>query len=106
MVLAIGSGNADARTTFDPVVAPPTPLDPIVSLAVAMAEAPGSYAFFLGSGVSRDAGVPTGGEVYWQAVAELYRLEESSGETSSDEDLEHGFAKRAEQASATRAFWS
>ena len=53
-----------------------------------MAEAPGSYAFFLGSGVSRDAGVPTGGEVYWQAVAELYRLEESSGETSSDEDLE------------------
>ena len=52
-----------------------------------MAEAPGSYAFFLGSGVSRDAGVPTGGEVYWQAVAELYRLEESSGETPSDEDL-------------------
>jgi hypothetical protein len=36
-------------------------LDPIVSLAVAMAESPGLFAFLLGSGVSRDAGVPTGG---------------------------------------------
>jgi hypothetical protein len=34
-------------------------LDPIVSLA-GMAEAPGSFAFLLGSGVSRDAGIPTG----------------------------------------------
>lgn len=39
------------------------PLDPIVSLSVAIAEAPGSTAFFLGSGVSRDAGIPTGWEV-------------------------------------------
>jgi SIR2-like domain len=57
------------------------PLDPIVSLSVAIAEAPGSYAFFLGSGVSRDAGVPTGGEVFWRAVGELYRLENSTSET-------------------------
>jgi hypothetical protein len=37
------------------------PLDPIVSLTIAVAESPGSYAFLLGSGVSRDAGVPTRG---------------------------------------------
>lgn len=61
------------------------PLDPIVSLSVAIAEAPGSYAFFLGSGVSRDAGVPTGGEVFWNAVGELYRLENAS-ETTPDDD--------------------
>jgi hypothetical protein len=42
----------------------PMPLDPIVSLSVAIAEAPGSYAFFLRSGVSRDAGVPTGSEAF------------------------------------------
>jgi len=40
------------------------PLDPIVSLTIAVAESPGSYAFLLGSGVSRDAGVPTGAEVF------------------------------------------
>lgn len=56
-------------------------LDPIVSLSVAIAEAPGSYAFFLGSGVSRDAGVPTGSQVFWQAVGELYRLEKETDET-------------------------
>jgi hypothetical protein len=57
------------------------PLDPIVSLSVALAEGPGSYAFFLGSGASRDAGVPTGVEVYWRGIGELYRLETASGET-------------------------
>jgi hypothetical protein len=62
-------------------------LDPIVSLSVAIAEAPGSYAFFLGSGVSRDAGVPTGSEVFWQAVGELYRLQETSEETPDREGL-------------------
>lgn len=57
------------------------PLDPIVSLSVALAEAPGSYAFFLGSGVSREAGVPTGGEVYWLAAGDLYRLETANDQT-------------------------
>jgi hypothetical protein len=62
-------------------------LDPIVSFSVAVAEAPGSYAFFLGSGVSRDAGVPTGGQVFWQAVGELYRLEKKTEETPGQEAL-------------------
>jgi hypothetical protein len=63
------------------------PLDPIVSLSVALAEAPGSYAFFLGSGVSRDAGVPTGGEVFWLAVGDLYRLENVSEQTPAEDAL-------------------
>ena len=66
---------------------PPSPLDPIVSLTVAIAEKPRSFAFFLGSGVSRDAGVPTGTEVLWRAVGELYRTDNVTEETPGPEDL-------------------
>jgi hypothetical protein len=62
-------------------------LDPIVSLAVAIAEGPGSYAFFLGSGISRDAGVPTGSKVLGEATAELYRLENETQETPDPDGL-------------------
>lgn len=62
-------------------------LDPIVPLSVALAESPGSYAFFLGSGVSRDAGVPTGGEVLREALRDMQRLD-TNEETDSPEDLQ------------------
>ncbi len=65
----------------------PITLDPIVSLSVAIAETPGSHAFFLGSGVSRDAGVPTGGQVLRGALADLARLETPDGQTPP-EDLD------------------
>ena len=74
------------------VVAARTPLDPIVSLTVGIAEQPGSFAFFLGSGASRDAGVPTGGEVRLQAMGELYRLHEKTDATLSVPELETWFA--------------
>jgi hypothetical protein len=70
-----------------------TPLDPIVSLTVAIAEAPGSFAFFLGSGASRDAGIPTGGEVRLQAMGELYRLQEQVEDTPPAPELEAWFAE-------------
>src|SRR5581483_5361627 len=63
-------------------------LDPIVSLSVAIAESPGSYAFLLGSGVSRDAGIPTGAEVRWGAVGDLYRVETGSAETPDHDGLQ------------------
>ncbi len=63
------------------------PLDPIVSLSVAIAEAPGSQAFLLGSGISREAGVPTGQQVLWQAVGELYRLENTTADTPDRDAL-------------------
>lgn len=62
-------------------------LDPIVSLSVAVAEAPGSHAFLLGSGISREAGVPTGQQVFWQAVGELYRLENTERDTPDQDAL-------------------
>jgi hypothetical protein len=55
-------------------------LDPIVSLSVALAEAPGSVALFLGSGVSVDAGIPTGWDIYVDGVQRLRRLEEGDVE--------------------------
>lgn len=51
------------------------PLDPLVSLAVSLAEGPADTTFFLGSGVSRDAGIPTGGEVFWLGVADWFRAQ-------------------------------
>lgn len=50
-------------------------LDPIVSLSVALAEAPGTCAFVLGSGVSRDAGVPTGWDITRSGLQRLRQLE-------------------------------
>jgi hypothetical protein len=73
-------------------VAGRTPLDPIVSLTVGIAEAPGSFAFFLGSGASRDAGIPTGGEVRLQAMGELYRVHEKTEDTPATPELTAWFA--------------
>ena len=76
-------------------------LDPIVSLSVAVAEAPGSYAFLLGSGVSSDAGVPTGQEVFWRAVAELYRTAHAAEETPGEEELAAWLAEISLRAKLT-----
>ncbi|MDQ6805621.1 MAG: SIR2 family protein [Actinomycetota bacterium] len=64
------------------------PLDPIVSLSVALAEAPGTCAFFLGSGVSRDAGVPTGQQIMRDGLRKLHQLETESAEPAVDAELD------------------
>ncbi len=69
------------------------PLDPIVSLSVALAEAPGTCAFFLGSGVSRDAGVPTGYEVMRRGLRQLHRVENGSDEPLDDQALDTWLAE-------------
>jgi len=48
------------------------PLDPIVQLAVGMATSPGSYAVVVGSGVSLEAGVPTGEQVLTATKQRMY----------------------------------
>ena len=62
-------------------------LTPSFPCRVALAEGPGAFAFFLGSGASRDASVPTGMEVYWRAVGELYRLQKATTETPDQDAL-------------------
>src|SRR5262249_7748877 len=44
-------------------------MDPLISLAFSVYEHKGGYALFLGSGVSRAAGIPTG----WEIVTDLIR---------------------------------
>jgi hypothetical protein len=71
-------------------------LDPIVSLSVALAEAPGSCACLLGAGVSEDAGVPTAWGIYREGLQRLDRVQTGSEESLPDEQLdewlaEHGY---------------
>jgi hypothetical protein len=71
------------------------PLDPIVSLSVALAEAPGSCACLLGAGVSVDAQIPTAWDIRQDGFRKLYRQETGSEKTPTDEQLtkwleEHG----------------
>ena len=74
------------------------PLDPIVSLSVALAEAPGTCAFFLGSGVSRDAGVPTGYEVMREGLRRLQQLETATAADATDEELDAWLAETGRTA--------
>jgi hypothetical protein len=68
-------------------------LDPIVSLSVALAEAPGSCACLLGAGVSVDAGVPTGWAVFRDVLRRLYRVERATDATPDDEALDAWLAE-------------
>jgi hypothetical protein len=70
------------------------PLDSIVSLSVALAEAPGACACLLGAGVSVDAGVPTGWGIFQDGLHRLYRLEKNTDASPADEQLEHWLHER------------
>lgn len=62
-------------------------LDPIVSLAVALAEAPGTCACLLGAGVSMDAGIPTAWEIRQDGFRRLFQQETGAEMSPSDEQL-------------------
>jgi len=61
-----------------------------------VAEGPGSYAVLVGSGASRDAGVPTGGEVFWLGVEDLFCLQRRTGEAPGRNELERFLAELGE----------
>jgi hypothetical protein len=63
------------------------PLDPIVSLSVALAEAPGSCACLLGAGVSVDAGVPTAWGIYEDGLRRLYELQAGNVDSLTEQQL-------------------
>ncbi len=50
-------------------------MDPLVALTFAIQSSPGLYALFLGSGLSRGAGVPTGWEVVLDLIRKIAKLE-------------------------------
>ena len=53
-------------------------IDAILPLSVSIAEGRRAYIFFLGSGISKAASIPTGGEIFWNTVRKLYQLETES----------------------------
>jgi hypothetical protein len=63
------------------------PLDPIVSLSAALAEAPGSCACLLGAGVSVDAGVPTAWGIYEDGLRRLYELQTGNADPITAQQL-------------------
>jgi hypothetical protein len=57
-------------------------IDPILSLAFAMHETRGGYAFLIGSGISRAASLPTGWEVVLDLISRVAVLD--GGTTPAD----------------------
>ena len=50
-------------------------IDPMISLAFAVYSNKGAYALLLGSGISRDSGIPTGWEVVLDLIRKVAKLE-------------------------------
>jgi hypothetical protein len=50
------------------------PVDPLTSLAFSMYSSPGVFAFLLGSGLSRSAGIPTGYEVLIDLIEKIAKI--------------------------------
>jgi hypothetical protein len=63
-------------------------LDPIISLAFSLADAPGSCVCFLGAGVSVDAGVPTSWGILQDGLFRLYRQETRRDSTPTENELD------------------
>lgn len=61
-------------------------VDPTAALVVNIASAPGTFAFFLGAGISEPAGIPTGGQILKQVCEEYYRTVEKE-EPENDLDV-------------------
>lgn len=60
-------------------------LDPIVPLAVSIADGPGTIALFLGSGVSKEAGILTGEEILEDTQKRIYKVANKKDATTVEE---------------------
>ncbi|HHT9124617.1 MAG TPA: SIR2 family protein [Candidatus Brocadiia bacterium] len=68
-------------------------VDPILSLAVAIAEGRKTYAVFLGSGVSKAAGILTGTDILWDTIKKIYKLEKDKDKDPNDNEVKDWFEK-------------
>lgn len=71
-------------------------VDPILPLSISIAEGERTYAFFLGSGISNKAGIPTGKKILRETIKLLYKME-NEGLEVKDEEVEEWF-KESEYA--------
>jgi len=61
----------------------------IIKLAITMYSSPGVYALLLGSGISRDAGIPTGWEIILDLIKQI-----AATEKEKPKDPEKWYQKR------------
>lgn len=66
-------------------------IDPILPLSISIAEGKGVYALFLGSGISKSAGIPTGGDIFWNSVKLICKLEDNTVNISDDAEIDKWF---------------
>lgn len=67
-------------------------VDPILPLSISITEGERTYAIFLGSGISSNAGIPTGGQLLSNTIKLLYKMENNGSEVR-DEEVEVWFKK-------------
>jgi len=59
-------------------------IDPILPLSISIAEGERTYALFLGSGISKNAGIPTGRDIFRETIELLYQMENDVKETDEE----------------------
>lgn len=62
-------------------------LDPILPLSISIATSKGTYALFLGSGVSLDAGIPTGSQLLHETKKTLYLMDKEIKNVENKNDF-------------------
>jgi hypothetical protein len=76
------------------VLTPTGDIDPRIALATSVYAAPGVYALLLGSGISMEAGVPTGWGVALDLVRMIARADGIDLDDTNDEGTERWFVGR------------
>jgi len=79
--------------------APHFKINPVTALAYNMADGSRKYVLFLGAGVSRDAGIPTGYEILIETLRRIRRIEEKNDRIYTMAEMEEYYHAKAANAS-------
>ncbi|MFA6583894.1 MAG: SIR2 family protein [Elusimicrobiaceae bacterium] len=69
-------------------------IDPIIPLAYNMADGCARYALFIGAGVSKDAGIPSGMDILLGTLKLIKQMEDKSGAPISDAEIREYYKKK------------
>ncbi len=64
-------------------------INPVIPLAYNMADGAGRYALFLGAGVSKDAGIPSGTDILFKTLQLVRHMETGSAKPPSNREILH-----------------
>jgi len=75
----------------------PFNINPIISLAYNMADCSQKYVLFIGAGVSKDAGVPSGWDILTETLQKMMLQEDESTRNSTKEKVEQFYKDKFEE---------